>query len=241
MKHFVTLVACFASFIAVAQNPNYDPDSNGDDLIGAADLTSLLAVYNTSLAVDTTLECNFNGTAEEEWLFGILTGEVILDSMVVQFSISDSALYYEPGCPIPQYHTLQLELEYVLDNVSSTPTELKVYGNYPNQWVLKNKLTFDLRAALILGEHYWTWIDWNLRELRDFTAPFGADYNFEYSSNAAFACSTIESDYAQTFSLDEDGLASGIRCNGLPDNSGPFGNPVGYNYFRILPYWHYAE
>ena len=52
MKHFVTLVACFTSFIALAQNPNYDPDSNGDNLIGVADLASLLAVYNTMLPID---------------------------------------------------------------------------------------------------------------------------------------------------------------------------------------------
>ena len=49
MKPFVTLVACLASFIGLAQNPNYDPDSNGDNLIGAEDLQSFLAVYNTIL------------------------------------------------------------------------------------------------------------------------------------------------------------------------------------------------
>ena len=93
MKHFFAL-SLFASLLSMAaQNPNYDPDSNGDDLIGAEDLVSLLGVYNTSLAVDTTLECDFDGTAEDEWLFGIFTGAVVIDSIVVQYSISDSATY----------------------------------------------------------------------------------------------------------------------------------------------------
>ena len=94
MKHFFAL-SLFASLLSMAaQNPNYDPDSNGDDLIGAEDLVSLLGVYNTSLAVDTTLECDFDGTAEDEWLFGILTGAVVIDSIVVQYSISDLSLIH---------------------------------------------------------------------------------------------------------------------------------------------------
>ena len=108
MKHFFAL-SLFASFLSMAaQNPNYDPDSNGDDLIGAEDLVSLLGVYNTSLAVDTTLECDFDGTAEDEWLFGIFTGAVVIDSIVVQYSISDSATYYEPGCPTLQTYYIDV-------------------------------------------------------------------------------------------------------------------------------------
>ena len=52
MKHFLTLAALIASMAALAQNPNYDPDSNGDDLIGAEDLQSFLAVYNTMLTAE---------------------------------------------------------------------------------------------------------------------------------------------------------------------------------------------
>ena len=43
---------------------------------------SFLAVYNTSLAVDTTL--TFDGTAEDEWLFDVINGEINIDSIVVQ-------------------------------------------------------------------------------------------------------------------------------------------------------------
>ena len=49
MKHVLTFATLLASLAALAQNPNYDPDSNGDNLIGAEDLQSFLAVYNTML------------------------------------------------------------------------------------------------------------------------------------------------------------------------------------------------
>lgn len=241
MKHFFAL-SLFASLLSMAaQNPNYDPDSNGDDLIGAEDLVSLLGVYNTSLAVDTTLECDFDGTAEEEWLFGILTGEVILDSIVVQFSITDSTLYYEPGCPNPQYHILDVELEYVLDNVSSSPTFVCVENYYPNPWGAYEEGRLCFQYDPNSGAHWWYWQDRNLRELRNYTAPYGANYNFEYDTDQIYACSTITNQFFQTFSLDEDGLVGGFRCNGTLFDGGLFGNPVGYNYIRILPYWHYAE
>lgn len=45
MKHFVTLAALLTSLSAVAQLP-YNPDANGDGLIGAFDLTSLLSLYS---------------------------------------------------------------------------------------------------------------------------------------------------------------------------------------------------
>lgn len=53
MKHFVTLAALLMSIIALAQNPNYDPDSNGDGFIGAADLVTFLTVFDTMLTPET--------------------------------------------------------------------------------------------------------------------------------------------------------------------------------------------
>ena len=48
MKHLLTLTALLISSLAMGQMP-YNPDSNGDDLNGAEDLQSFLAVYNTML------------------------------------------------------------------------------------------------------------------------------------------------------------------------------------------------
>ena len=239
MKHFFAL-SLFASLLSMAaQNPNYDPDSNGDDLIGAEDLVSLLGVYNTSLAVDTTLECDFDGTAEDEWLFGIITGEVIVDSIVVQYSISDSATYYEPGCPTLQTYYLDVEMEYTMGFDFANENGSRFRNYYDNPWganyYAEMRFLFDSNN----GMAYWYWEDWNLYDLRYYSAPFGADFHFKYDTYSQWACTNVSAS-TPTFTLSEDGLVGDIRCDGQVTDSGPWNDPE-YNYFRILPYWHYAE
>ena len=56
MKHLLTLTALLISSLAMGQNvPGWNPDANGDDLIGAEDLQSFLAVYNTMLTSSQTV------------------------------------------------------------------------------------------------------------------------------------------------------------------------------------------
>ena len=239
MKHFVTLAALLTSLVALPQNPNYDPDSNGDELIGAVDLTSLLAVYNTSLAVDTTLECNFDGTAEEEWLFSVITGEVFIDSVVVQYSISDSATYYDPGCPTLQVYNLDVEMEYTLFPSAISETFVWLSGEYANPWGSNSDAYFRVFFDSNNGIARWYWEDFALYDLAFFTAPYNADFNFQYDTWSHFACINASSG-SPTFTLSEDGLVGEIKCNGNTTDSGPWNDPE-YNYFRILPYWHYAE
>ena len=52
MKHLLTLTALFISSLAMGQFPNlpYNPDDNGDGLIGVSDLQSFLALYNTEFS-----------------------------------------------------------------------------------------------------------------------------------------------------------------------------------------------
>jgi len=52
MKHFLTASAMLCSFLAAAQFPNlpYNPDENGDGLIGVVDLQGLLANYGNEFA-----------------------------------------------------------------------------------------------------------------------------------------------------------------------------------------------
>lgn len=56
MKHFVTLAALLTSLVALAQTPQlpFNPDENGDGLIGVADLQSFLALYNTEFSAAVT-------------------------------------------------------------------------------------------------------------------------------------------------------------------------------------------
>ena len=52
MKHFLTASAMLCSFLAAAQFPNlpYNPDENGDGLIGVVDLQGLLANYGNEFS-----------------------------------------------------------------------------------------------------------------------------------------------------------------------------------------------
>ena len=52
MKHFLTASVMLCSFLAAAQFPNlpYNPDENGDGLIGVVDLQGLLANYGNEFA-----------------------------------------------------------------------------------------------------------------------------------------------------------------------------------------------
>lgn len=239
MKHFFAL-SLFASFLSMAaQNPNYDPDSNGDDLIGAEDLVSLLGVYNTSLAVDTTLECDFDGTAEDEWLFGLFTGAVVIDSIVVQYSISDSATYYEPGCPTLQVYYVDVEMEYTLLPDVIDETFLRYRVVYSSPWAELYSANFQVEFNSNTGNAFWYWYDNNLYTLANNVAPYEADFHFTTGTGYHFACVNVSHEY-RTFTLSEDGLVGDIRCDGQVVDSGPW-NDSEYNYFRILPYWHYAE
>ena len=239
MKHFFAL-SLFASFLSMAaQNPNYDPDSNGDDLIGAEDLVSLLGVYNTSLAVDTTLECDFDGTAEDEWLFGIFTGAVVIDSIVVQYSISDSATYFEPGCPTLQTYYLDVEMEYTMGLDYATENYIYFRSYYGNPWGAGSSGEMGFMFDSNNGRARWYWQDSNLYTLAYNSAPFGADFHFKWETYSHYACNNV-SEAFRTFTLSEDGLVGEVRCDGQVIDSGPW-NDSEYNYFRILPYWHYAE
>ena len=67
MKHLLTLVALLISSLAMGQFPAlpYNPDENGDGLIGVSDLQSFLAAYNSE----------FSSAASSNGIAFILIGE----------------------------------------------------------------------------------------------------------------------------------------------------------------------
>ena len=97
MKHLLTLTALLISSLAMGQMP-YNPDSNGDDLIGATDLISLLGLYNTIL-IDSTQTCDFEGTELEELCIGLADLTLELDSIYVEYHLRDTISFFAPGCP----------------------------------------------------------------------------------------------------------------------------------------------
>ena len=114
MKHLLTLVALLISSLAMGQMP-YNPDSNGDDLIGATDLISLLGLYNTIL-IDSTQTCDFEGTELEELCIGLADLTLELDSIYVEYHLRDTISFFAPGCPDIVLEPVELERSYMMTN-----------------------------------------------------------------------------------------------------------------------------
>ena len=57
MKHLLTAIACFfaLSMSAQAPNPDWNPDFNADEIIGATDLLGLLSAFEMNFSHQTIL------------------------------------------------------------------------------------------------------------------------------------------------------------------------------------------
>ena len=77
---------------------------------------------------------------------------------------------------------------------------------------------------------------------RGLPAPplFSTNTNFAlYNSFSAYSCiNTYEDERA--FELDENGIVAGFNCAGEPEGQTPWNDPA-FQYFRVLPFWHYTE
>ena len=238
LKHLLIFKVLLFSALAMGQNPNYDPDANGDDLIGAEDLISFLAVYNTSVAVDTTLECDFDGTAEDEWLFDVINGEINIDSIVVQFSISDSANYYKPGCPTEQVYYLNIDFEYTLFPSGQSETSVSLNNYYDNPRGSNYGAFAGVRFQTSTGRAYFYFDDEALMDLKS-SGPYNTGFNFSYNVPYMYACVNTPGNFLAV-DLTEEGIVGNTRCDGQSHSNSIYGDAY-YNYFRLLPYWHYAE
>ena len=55
------------------------------------------------------LTCDYDGTPFEEWVGSVWNGGVIVDSILVQYHIIDSAQVYMAGCPDPMWEVASYE------------------------------------------------------------------------------------------------------------------------------------
>ena len=112
MKHLMTLAALFVSSLAMAQMP-YNPDSNGDNVVGSGDLLTFLTFYGNEL-IQSNLTCDYEGTEFESWVGGLFDGTLTLDSVYVEYLLFDTVSTFLPGCPDPVDIETVLERSYTL-------------------------------------------------------------------------------------------------------------------------------
>lgn len=231
MKHLLTLTALLISSLAMAQMP-YNPDSNGDDLIGSEDLLTFLGVYNTTL-MQPDLQCDYEGTELEQLLAGLFSETLILDSMYIEYILLDSVQTYFPGCPEPVMVETELERSYMIDLIDFYPTAeyLRVFGqmNY-----LGFTRQFTTRFHPEFGGYYMEIRDDEVGYFTNFPETARLGYGSEECCGVASPCcsSAAYLPFPSEWLIDEEGIHIGWRSDSWVSNC---------EHFRVIPYWHEAE
>ena len=84
----------------LGQQMPYNPDANGDDFVGVDDVLGVLGVYDTAL-MQPDLTCDYEGTELELALADLIAGNLIIDSVYVEYLVVDTHDVFVPGCPEP--------------------------------------------------------------------------------------------------------------------------------------------
>ena len=226
MKHLMTLLALVVAVTAGAQGTAiheypWNPDFNNDTYVGSEDLMGLLSTYGTQFGLPPE-PCDYDGTPLEELIAGISNGDIILDSMFIEYQLEDVSTYYITGCPDPVTDTLIFENSVLLTNVYNSNGEPAISGtdSYGGDHFFVPQINNQT------GTYEFDILNYSLLFL-GFTSDgfFGGVY-------ATAGPTTIP--FHEDWFLDENGIH--------------FGSPwtesmwLFYaNYIHILPYWHYAE
>ena len=215
MKYSLTLTALLVSSLAMAQMP-YNPDSNGDDLIGSEDLLTFLGVYNTTL-MQPDLQCDYEGTELEQLFVGAITGGIQIDSVYVEYLLLDTMEYFTPGCPDLVVDPLVLERSYIL---------------YPWYFVVDDRLQMQTEYFNYERKVTWHYEPMNNGfSLQIIDQEVSATMPSYYTSSSSG--STLEQlPFPENWTLDENGIQVGFGTIQWVSNC---------EHFRVIPYWHEAE
>ena len=221
MKHLLTLTALLVSSLAMAQMP-YNPDSNGDDLIGSEDLLTFLGVYNT-LLIDSSLTCDYEGTDLETAIVGLITQDYILDSVYVEYVIHDTISYYTPGCP-----------DVIVDPIVLQRSFMMTYSQWddaPYVYASKNYFGFWRSFYIEYQENNNRFnIYLSDSEVDQLPSYSGQSYLWDPSSEEYWTAPSLP--FPSDWHLNADGLQVDWREDDWVNNC---------EHFRLIPYWHEAE
>ena len=220
MKHLTTFLTMAITFTGLAQQMPYNPDANGDDFVGVDDVLGVLGVYDTAL-MQPDLQCDYEGTDLEQLFGDWISGAIVMDSIYVEYLISDSVISYSPDCPEPVIEEMVLERSYVIsiiNNYTSGPSiQVGGYVNY-------------------LGFLRDTYLMFN--QSNGFWQFYIYDTEVEYVTSGAYAAyadtwgGQFTLPFASDWELNEDGIEVSWEPNSWPANC---------QQFRFIPFWHEAE
>lgn len=224
MKYLITSVALTIAAVAMGQMP-YNPDANGDDLIGSEDLLSFLGLYST-IMVDSSLTCSYEGTELESLVGGLFDGNYALDSVYVEYLIVDTVTTFLPGCPDP------VEIETVLERGYMGTLAFSIqYGTFVEYRCWDNYLGYDRMLRLRFFD------DSGLYSLEfedeEVAALTGYSEISQWNGSSPECCSSqVPLPFPVSWTLDEDGIQVDWNQDQWVANC---------EHFRLIPFWSVAQ
>ena len=227
MKHLTILLTMAITFTGLAQNNlieeyPWNPDSNFDNFIGVSDLTGFLSVFGEQFG-SPPQPCTYDGTAIEDLLVSVSTGGVVLDSMRIEYQVSDVVQIFLEGCPDPVSDTLVFAQSVLLANFESWDNYWQMEVQYPiasEADFFRFSYQYNPQSGYYRLEMYSQAIN---------VLGFANDGFFSGNSSTTTGWWTLP--WPSSFSYTEDGLSAPWL-----DGWGLFAD-----HLHILPYWHYAE
>ena len=227
MKHVLTLMALVVAVTAGAQGTTiheypWNPDSDNDNLIGINDLLDFLPVFGDEFG-NPPEPCDYDGTPLEELMAGIIVGDIVLDSVFIEYELEDVSSFFIPGCPEQVTDTVVFSNSMMLRDFSPSGAFWRINGNDAYGYFAWFELGYDLQ----MGSYKFTMRTASISALGFLVEGFfgGSQYGISSPSSIPFP---------DTWYLDEEGIH-------IESGWDEYNWPYYANYLHILPYWHYAE
>ena len=231
MKHLITLLALVVAVTAGAQGTTiheypWNPDWNNDNFVGSSDLTGFLSAFGSEFG-NPPEPCDYDGTPLEDFYLNLISGDVVLDSMFIEFQIQDVSSYYVPGCPEMLTDTVIITEVGMLDNIGTIGCSGGSWGDI--LWSVSGPTT---TANFTFTIYY-------LALTNEFQIGMATFAHFPFQDDGFFpvpGCGTTTNQMLP-FPVSWELSETGIYMDGWTNDSW-----MNYaNYLHILPYWHYAE
>jgi hypothetical protein len=228
MRHLLTSLALFATFAAAGQSTMpYNPDADDDSYIGATDLLGLLPLFGQQIGIDSSLTCDYDGTPIEEFWGNVWNGDIIIDSMLVQYHTIDSAQVFIAGCPDPAWETVSYERAWMTGPATYELSNSRVRWDAS---LIGYSRSFFLFFYPSNGDFRFRIFDTELDQT-GLTDIIGSHSSYAQSTEVCCDVSWLIPFPLELGSFDESGIHF-EEWGGFLTNA---------TYVNILPYWHYAE
>ena len=218
MKRLTTLLTMAITITGLGQQMPYNPDANGDDFVGVDDVLGVLGVYDTAL-MQPDLECDYEGTDLEQLFSGFVNGDLVMDSVYVEYFYSDSVETFVPPCPEPIFVETVLARSYTLGSAGLILE--------PNGLSINCNATY-LGFSRVFKIHFNPATGYFQLILRDYEiaglTPYGA---WAYTSPGDFNVP-----FQAEWELNEDGIQVTWNIDYWAGNC---------ESLRLIPFWHEAE